>query len=508
MAERIYLHRQTIEKLISEGNERRLTDNALGVLNHMSIDMAIEELAGLVFQGKQDLVRYSEYRGMRGGIEFADLLIKENEKVEETIKPSPRQKAVEERTPPPTRKEGVLARIIPGLNGFVKRNYQVITTGVLAIGSLMGLKNNIPSSQVPDYTSPQQTIENKGIETASSGKEEFVFPPEPVLIKPRVKPEEPQKLTAPPVTHHIRTQLTDDRDTVASRPLYDEIMAHFKKANELVRKGNIDEASTEFSKGVIKLLRESEGERLHRYDDATGKSLPPGQKAKGNVTIGIGFNMDRNGAEGDWNRAFAGQDPAPDFDRCYKGEENITSDQAYALKLQDLQDRLPRLRDRIGKETFNTMLTQQRGALLSVFFNGESLIGPRMSDCISSGGTGAVVEEIISGCNDGVPGLHNRRLLEAALYASDPDITASAQAVGEVIRFVAAESPGDLVIGLKGKTPLSFGKDGENLAVALAPIGTERRVYIVDKDEECKLCFSKGQMKTPQEIAAAAAPQR
>lgn len=51
-----------------------------------------------------------------------------------------------------------------------------------------------------------------------------------------------------------------------------------------------------------------EGIRNRAYDDATGKSISfLNGELKGNVTIGIGFNMDSKTARQEWNRVFKGK---------------------------------------------------------------------------------------------------------------------------------------------------------------------------------------------------------
>ncbi len=70
---------------------------------------------------------------------------------------------------------------------------------------------------------------------------------------------------------------------------------------------------------TYEMIKRHEGKRNWVYDDATGRSLKPGEKARGNRTIGVGFNLERNDARErleklglDYNAIIRGEKPLED----------------------------------------------------------------------------------------------------------------------------------------------------------------------------------------------------
>ena len=68
-----------------------------------------------------------------------------------------------------------------------------------------------------------------------------------------------------------------------------------------------------------------EGRRNQTYDDKTGKAITPGCVALGHPTVGVGFNLDANGAQA------AIEALGLDYDQVRSGEQTLTDDQINAL---------------------------------------------------------------------------------------------------------------------------------------------------------------------------------
>ncbi len=68
-----------------------------------------------------------------------------------------------------------------------------------------------------------------------------------------------------------------------------------------------------------------EGKRNWVYDDATGERLRPGDICKGNRTVGVGFNLERDGAREKIEQL------GLDYDTIYNGERPLTDEQIRVL---------------------------------------------------------------------------------------------------------------------------------------------------------------------------------
>jgi GH24 family phage-related lysozyme (muramidase) len=80
------------------------------------------------------------------------------------------------------------------------------------------------------------------------------------------------------------------------------------------------EPEADFDAALLANLTIEEAERLQAYDDATGKTLRPGDTLKGNLTIGIGRNLTSRGLSKDETHYLAGNDIAlvkAALDRAY-----------------------------------------------------------------------------------------------------------------------------------------------------------------------------------------------
>jgi GH24 family phage-related lysozyme (muramidase) len=173
-------------------------------------------------------------------------------------------------------------------------------------------------------------------------------------------------------------------------------------------------------------LAEAEAARDRAYDDKTGKTVA-GQPKLGNITVGIGFNMDREGARD----SFAKYLPGVSFDEVYKGKRALT------------QIEMRRLFDFTSQEAENIVNTRLKGvaltehqrlALVSMAFNSPKLIGPKLTAAMKSGDKAAAVREILFNSNiSGNKGLANRRYKEATMFMGT-EMMAALPSYAEYIR--------------------------------------------------------------------------
>ena len=142
-----------------------------------------------------------------------------------------------------------------------------------------------------------------------------------------------------------------------------------------------------FFDSLRSFIRLPEGERLEAYDDKTprldsegggGKPvrqiLASGEKVLGNVTIGVGFNMDagkKKGGREEWDDAFGG---AVDFDEVYEVKLRLTQEQADQLFNHNLNVRLDKVKN-IYEESWDKLRANERIAIVSAYFNGRKLVG-------------------------------------------------------------------------------------------------------------------------------------
>lgn len=161
-------------------------------------------------------------------------------------------------------------------------------------------------------------------------------------------------------------------------------------------------------------IANKEAVRLTAYDDATGKPVSGPWKKKGNVTVGIGFNMERADARDVWKAV--GLD---DFDAYYKGQKSLTRDQAERLYDYTLDEAEQLLNSKLGPNV--SLPEHQRIALVSMVFNGPATVGPKIIGGVRNGDVKAVIDSILATTKTSVPGvrtgLMRRRYAEAALFA-------------------------------------------------------------------------------------------
>ena len=161
------------------------------------------------------------------------------------------------------------------------------------------------------------------------------------------------------------------------------------------------------------LLKREEGSRSLVYDDATGKAPGPDGK-KGNLTVGIGFNLERPDARQVMGKVLGFSDD--DFDAVYNGKKGLKEPEIRALFDHTINEAESIISKRLGGVDLSQ---QQRLALVSMAFNGPSLIGPKLSEALRSGNHEAALNEVLY--NSGTkrnPKLGGRRYREAAMLAA------------------------------------------------------------------------------------------
>lgn len=153
-------------------------------------------------------------------------------------------------------------------------------------------------------------------------------------------------------------------------------------------------------------LSHEEGVREWAYDDQNGQRVLPGQKAGGNVTVGIGFNMDDPSSRS----RFAAALPGIDFDAIRSGRQPLNQAQIDQLFDKDVQGFEKIVDDRVGGANLNE---HQRLALLSMAYNGPSLLGPNVVNAVLSGHGAQAIRS--------AGGNAARRYREAGLFAGPVD---------------------------------------------------------------------------------------
>jgi GH24 family phage-related lysozyme (muramidase) len=79
---------------------------------------------------------------------------------------------------------------------------------------------------------------------------------------------------------------------------------------------------------------------------------------RGKITIGVGFNMDRDEARMEWNEIFG---RAVSFDDVYKGDRKLTIEEI----------------ERMYRGVCNKLRSNEKITIISLYFNGKSLVGKK-----------------------------------------------------------------------------------------------------------------------------------
>ncbi len=157
----------------------------------------------------------------------------------------------------------------------------------------------------------------------------------------------------------------------------------------------------------------SEAIKRRAYDDATGGYMRPGAGAKGNVTVGVGFNMDRPDAKDVMSHALGFDDAT--FQSVYSGQRALSDLEVRKLFEYTAEEAESIVTNKLGKDV--PLKEHQRLALVSLAFNSPSLIGPRIVDAIKNNKTVAALKEILFNSNRRrSAGLARRRYREAHMF--------------------------------------------------------------------------------------------
>lgn len=156
-------------------------------------------------------------------------------------------------------------------------------------------------------------------------------------------------------------------------------------------------------------LSKEEAIRESAYDDATGK--PVNGTPRGNVTVGVGFNLERADAPAVLNRVlgFTPQQTA----QLKAGKTGLSPAQIRKLFDYTADEAEARV-ERVFKGI--PLREHQRLALVSMAFNGPQTVGPRLADAMRRGDTKAALREVLN--NSGAvadPRLKGRRAREALM---------------------------------------------------------------------------------------------
>lgn len=180
----------------------------------------------------------------------------------------------------------------------------------------------------------------------------------------------------------------------------------------------------------FEFLSREEGIRTRAYDDATGLPVTDPSQVKGNITVGIGFNMDAPGNREDFKRATGLSDK--DFDEVRAGKKRLTQEQV--RKLFDYS--VLEAEDFVKKKFKGVDLTEhQRIALVSLAFNNPSLIGPDLTRFVQEGNIAAARDEILNDSNRRKDrGLAGRRYREAEMFVGPMNSAAAMPPFSDYIR--------------------------------------------------------------------------
>jgi GH24 family phage-related lysozyme (muramidase) len=131
------------------------------------------------------------------------------------------------------------------------------------------------------------------------------------------------------------------------------------------------ESDQEIKQQMQNLIEKFEGNRVDAYDDATGKSVKNILKIVGNVTVGIGFNMDTSTAKNEWLQVFPANNP--NFNDVYFGKIKLTNQQSKLLFQHSFELRYNRIANYYG-HYWQKLTQNEQTAIMSVAYNNEKLV--------------------------------------------------------------------------------------------------------------------------------------
>ena len=134
-----------------------------------------------------------------------------------------------------------------------------------------------------------------------------------------------------------------------------------------------DKESEEIFNGYMyRFLAKLEGCYLEAYDDKVGAAnkanlvsniLGANKKIKGNITIGIGFNMDATGARVEWEESGV----RLSFDDVRIGKIKITVEDAKKLYIQSTKTRTDEV-EKLYQDIWDQLRPNEKLAILSPYF--------------------------------------------------------------------------------------------------------------------------------------------
>ncbi|XP_053381908.1 uncharacterized protein LOC128549334 [Mercenaria mercenaria] len=133
-----------------------------------------------------------------------------------------------------------------------------------------------------------------------------------------------------------------------------------------------------------KVIEKYEGIRIKAYD-----AQPKNPKVH-DTTIGIGFNLNRDGAKETFEKIV----PGVDFNNVKSGQQTITEDQARALFNHDVDNIYePRARNKVGKDVYDKLPSNVKTAVVNAVYRGD--LGPKTTDLIKQGKWNEVGKEYL-----------------------------------------------------------------------------------------------------------------
>lgn len=174
-----------------------------------------------------------------------------------------------------------------------------------------------------------------------------------------------------------------------------------------------------------------EGVRLRAYDDATGRPFTDPSTVKGDITVGVGFNMTRSRSNGgteaqkEWHEVLGDR---VSFQDVLEGRVELTEEQMQDLLTFSLNIREKEIEDMYGTALWAVSRANERVAIESAYYNGPSLVrsGTRFFAAFSSYLKTGDLDALKRACEElayksnprGLLGLKRRREDEASLLAS------------------------------------------------------------------------------------------
>ncbi len=142
-----------------------------------------------------------------------------------------------------------------------------------------------------------------------------------------------------------------------------EKVERFKAEMEGKLEGKVEDGKgDEFEQEIYERLRKHEGKRFWVYDDETGKRLKPGEKAEGKRTIGVGFNLEKEGAR---KRI---EDLGLNYRDVAEGRLPLTNDDIEKLFEQDKKTAEADARKYMG-EAYDNLSSDAQEVLTNMAFN-------------------------------------------------------------------------------------------------------------------------------------------